>query len=138
MNKQIFRKKSLERVASPEDLNDYLHVTNVGIWVVLSVITVFLIGVIIWSNFASIESYAYGTAQISEGMVIASFNDENVANNVEMGMNLIIGDIVVPIESLGNDSEGKVMAVAYADLPDGNYDIKVGYKQTQIIKMLFN
>ena len=30
MEEQIFRKKSLDRLSSPEQLNDYLHVTSPG------------------------------------------------------------------------------------------------------------
>ena len=42
--KQIFRKKTLERISSPEQLTDYLHVTNPGIWVLFAVI-ILLLGV---------------------------------------------------------------------------------------------
>ena len=31
----VFRKKTLDRIASPEQLTDYLRVTNPGIWVIL-------------------------------------------------------------------------------------------------------
>ena len=41
--KEIFRKKSLERVSSPEQLNDYLHVTSPAVWVVLAAVIVLLI-----------------------------------------------------------------------------------------------
>lgn len=37
---KIFRKESLERISSPEQLTDYLRVTNPGIWIILaSIIT---------------------------------------------------------------------------------------------------
>lgn len=32
MNDKIFRKKSVERMSSPEQLNDYIKVTNPGVW----------------------------------------------------------------------------------------------------------
>lgn len=31
----MFRKEALERISSPEQLTDYLHVTNPGVWAVL-------------------------------------------------------------------------------------------------------
>ena len=31
----VFRKKTLDRISSPEQLTDYLRVTNPGIWVAL-------------------------------------------------------------------------------------------------------
>ena len=36
----IFRKETLERVSSPEQLSDYLRVTNPGIWIVLAAVVV--------------------------------------------------------------------------------------------------
>ena len=33
---ELFRKESVERVSSPEQLSDYLHVTSPAIWVVLA------------------------------------------------------------------------------------------------------
>ena len=44
--KEIFRKKSLERVSSPEHLNDYLHVTSPAVWVVLTSVIGYLFAVI--------------------------------------------------------------------------------------------
>lgn len=35
MSDQIFRKKSLDRISSPEQLNDYIRVANPGIWMIL-------------------------------------------------------------------------------------------------------
>ena len=36
MSDQIFRKKSLDRISSPEQLNDYIRVANPGIWMILA------------------------------------------------------------------------------------------------------
>ena len=40
----LFREKSLERLESPEKLNDYLRVTSRGVWLVLARVIVGLIG----------------------------------------------------------------------------------------------
>lgn len=44
----IFREKNLEALQTPEDLNDYIHVTSPGVWLVLGAVIVLLIGVCIW------------------------------------------------------------------------------------------
>ncbi len=138
MENSLFRKKNIDRISSPEQLSDYLHVTNPGVWITLLSVIVFLLGIFAWSIFASVESYAYGTAEIDRGVISATFDDVKTAENVVPGMNLIIGETVVPVESIGKDNDGNVMAIAHAELPDGLYEIRVGYKQTQIITMLFN
>ena len=38
----VFRKKALERMSSPEQLTDYLCVTNPGIWVLLAAVILLL------------------------------------------------------------------------------------------------
>lgn len=45
MNNQIFRQKSLDRVSSPEQLNDYVRVSNPGVWTILLAVIVLLIGI---------------------------------------------------------------------------------------------
>lgn len=44
----IFRKKSLDRVSSPEQLNDYIKVATPGMWLILLAIVIFLVGMIVW------------------------------------------------------------------------------------------
>lgn len=51
----LFRKKSLERISSPEQLKDYIHVTTPGVWFVLLAITVLLAGVLVWAAFGTME-----------------------------------------------------------------------------------
>ena len=40
MSDQIFRKKSLDRISSPEQLNDYIRVANPGIWMILAAVII--------------------------------------------------------------------------------------------------
>ena len=54
----LFRAKNIERIESPESMNDYLQVTSPGVWLVLSTVIVFLIGVCIWGVFGHIDSTA--------------------------------------------------------------------------------
>ena len=54
MDNSIFRKKSLERISSPESLNDCLHVTSPAVWLILTVVILLLAGMLIWSSVASI------------------------------------------------------------------------------------
>lgn len=47
MNEQVFRKKSVDRVSSPEQLNEYIRVSNPGVWMILAAIIVLLVGAIV-------------------------------------------------------------------------------------------
>ncbi|MBR4656238.1 MAG: hypothetical protein IKO68_06635 [Oscillospiraceae bacterium] len=138
MEQQIFRKESVERVSSPEQLSDYLHVTSPAIWVVLAAIILLLASLFVWSSVTAVESYATGTAEVRSGVLTMTFDDAEKAENVEVGMNVKVGDMVTPVLSVGRDENGGLLAVADAGLPDGSYDARVGYRSTQIINMLFN
>ena len=52
----IFRRKSIERVSSPEQLNDYIRVTNPSMWLVMLAIILLLTGMVIWSIFGTVEA----------------------------------------------------------------------------------
>lgn len=55
MREDIFRKKNLDRINSPESLNDYIRVTNPGVWIVIAALIVLLIGACIWGIYGRIE-----------------------------------------------------------------------------------
>ncbi|MBR2561259.1 MAG: hypothetical protein IKE31_03815 [Eubacterium sp.] len=62
----IFREKSIERIESPEKLNDYLKVTSPAVWIVLAAIIALLVGACIWGALGYIDSTAEA-AVISDG-----------------------------------------------------------------------
>ena len=135
---ELFRKESVERVSSPEQLSDYLHVTSPAIWVVLAAVVLLLASLFVWSSVTAVESYATGRAEVHSGVLTMTFDDAQRAENVTVGMDVKVGELVTPVRSIGRDESGSPIAVAGADLPDGSYDARVGYKSTQIIAMLFN
>ncbi|MCR5486259.1 MAG: hypothetical protein K6F35_01880 [Lachnospiraceae bacterium] len=55
MSESIFREKSIERVSSPEQLNDYIHVSGPSVWLVMAAMIIVLLGVLIWSIFGTVE-----------------------------------------------------------------------------------
>ena len=136
--KQLFRQKTLERVSSPEQLNDYLHVTSPAVWVVLAAVIVLLASLFVWSGVTAVESYATGSAEVRGGVLTVTFDDAEKAENVEVGMNVKVGGVVAPVISVGHNEDGDLLAVASVNLPDGSYEARVGYRSTQIINMLFN
>lgn len=138
MEDSIFRKKSLERIKSPEELNDYLHVTSPAIWLVLGVIIFLLAALFLWSGFTSYESSALGKGTVSGGTITVTFDDENAAANIESGMNVTVGNVTGVISSVGRDSEGRIVALAGINMADGVYDAKVTYKQTRILRLLID
>ena len=56
MNESIFRQKSLERISSPEEIDNYIRVTRPSLWLALGVIILLLAALILWSVTARIEA----------------------------------------------------------------------------------
>lgn len=138
MEQSSTRKESVKRVSSPEQLNDYLHVTSPAIWVVLAAVILLLVSLFVWSSVTAVESYATGRAEVRSGVLTLTFDDAEKAKIVAVGMDVKVGSLTVPVRSIGQDENGNCLAVADADLPDGSYDARVVFRSTQIINMLFN
>ena len=65
MNQQLFRKKSVDKVSSPEQLNEYIRVANPGVWMVLAAIVILLAGVVVWGFIGHLDLFTNCTASHS-------------------------------------------------------------------------
>ncbi len=138
MEGQVFRKKSLERLSSPEELNDYLHVTQPSVWVILTAIILLLAGLFIWSSFTALNSYAVGKGTVRDGVMTIRFEEGVPADQVSPGMRVSVGDADAKIDTVGTDAEGHPVASAAIAIPDGDYVARVCYRHTRIIGLLLN
>ena len=51
----LFRKKAMDRVSSPEDLNEYIKVITPSVWLLLTAIIILLVGMVVWSIAGSVK-----------------------------------------------------------------------------------
>ena len=65
----LFRQKALNRISSPEQLTDYLRVTNPGVWLILTAVMLLLAGLLIWSAVGTLETTAAAAVEILYGHV---------------------------------------------------------------------
>ena len=135
---ELFRKKSIERVSTPEKLNDYLKATSPAVWVALTAIILIIAGAVVWGITTYIHSAAKGTAEVKDGKLVVVFDDPSQASNVKEGLTVKVGGTSSTITSVGMNQEGKIIAVADTTLADGTYTAEVRYKTTQLIKLIFN
>ena len=130
--------QGVRRISSPEQLNDYLKVTNPKIWMLLAAVVLLLVGLLLWGGFTTIESYASGTARAVGGELTVTFDDPVKASRVRPGMEMEVGDVHAEVLTIGTGDDGGLVASARANIPDGSYDVRVGYAATQVISMLLN
>ena len=130
--------QDVRRMSSPEQLNDYLKVTSPKIWLLLAAVVLLIGGLLLWSGFTTIESYATGTARAVGGELTVTFDDAKKAGKVQAGMEMTVGDVQTEILTVGTNENNEIVASAHAKIPDGLYTVRVGYKTTQVLSMLLN
>lgn len=89
MNEQLFRKNSIEKVSSPEQLNDYIRVTNPGVWMVLAAIVILLAGVCAWGVLGHLDT-TIKTVAVAEEKQINLYIKEADIGSVKENMKVII------------------------------------------------
>ena len=52
---ELFRKKSMDRISSPEELNDYIKVTTPSVWLSIAAIVIILVGALVWGTFGTVD-----------------------------------------------------------------------------------
>lgn len=129
----VFREKSITRISSPEDLNEYIRVSNAGVWIMLIAIIIFLVGVIIWAIFGSVYSYQDGSARVNGGVAVVNYvhsQDEEAPTSVK-----IQGTVYPLPESAQSTSSVLKFDVL---LEDGTYDCRVITRQYHPISFVLN
>lgn len=93
MQNKLFNKSSMERISSPEKLNDYIQVANPGVWLILGAVILFLAGVLTWGIFGSVST-TYTARGVASGGSIICYVNANEEIRVEKGMQAAVsGDM---------------------------------------------
>ena len=90
MNNSLFREKSIQKVQSPDNLNEYIRVSNPGIWILLVSIAFLLLGLCIWGCFGQLRTVISVEATCENGVVSCLLPDDNAAG-VQPGMTAELG-----------------------------------------------
>lgn len=85
MNKHLFKKSSMDKVSSPEQLQDYVKVANPGLWMVISAIVILLAGVIAWGFIGKIAT-TMSTAIVTDDGKSVIYVGESDVEKIDVGM----------------------------------------------------
>lgn len=129
----VFRKKTLERINSPEHLTEYLHVTNPGIWAVLAAVILLLAGILAWAAIGTLETTLEATVVVEEhtAKIVPAG-----AESLSAGMPLRIAGQEFMIDAAETDEYGRTTGTADVALPDGTYNGVVVVERTHPIDFL--
>lgn len=157
MNDMIFRKKSIDRMSSPEQLNDYIKVTNPGVWMVLAAIAILLAGICVWGIFGKLETKLTVAAESRAGQTVLYIKEDNISS-LKKDMTVTIGDASYAIVSVsaepisvteeigeyarrtGNLSIGEWVYFVKIDkaLPEGVYTAQIVVDSVSPLHFVFN
>ncbi|MBR5341709.1 MAG: hypothetical protein IK151_07275 [Erysipelotrichaceae bacterium] len=135
MQKEIFRKKSIERISSPEELNNYLRVTNPNIWVLLVAVILLLGGLMVWASVGTLETRANGIATVKSNELTVTVSGSK-AENITEGMEVEINGNRAVLNKVDTDEYGRAIGSAIMNVPDGKYEAEVIIESIKPIKFL--
>jgi hypothetical protein len=102
MGNELFRKKSMDKISSPDQLTDYIRVTNPGVWMVLAAILILLMGTCVWGVFGRLET-RLSVAAVSNGEAIICYVPEENAGSVKVGMPIVIDGVEYTINQIADE-----------------------------------
>ena len=142
MEKQVFRKKSVERISSPEQLRDYMRVTTPGTWMVLTAVILLLAGLIVSSALVNVESTIPGQAVVDEdGMLMQIELPLSQKSLVSPGMVVRVSDREAKVDMVFQAEDAlQVLAELPEDgekLAPGTYDARIITETVTPISFLF-
>ena len=132
-NKTVFRKKTLDRISSPEQLTSYLRVTNPGIWALLAAVILLLAGIFAWAAVGTLETSAPAVVIVEDHTAqIVPAGGERLS----AGMPLRVAGQETVIAAANADEYGRSVGTAALELPDGVYEGAVVVEQTRPLDFL--
>ena len=155
-NNTVFRDKSIERISSPEQLNDYIKLSNPGVFLILGAIIIILAGACIFGIAGHMDSSVPGVTISDNGNVTCLVKKEYGDRFTEnMYVKLPDGEYGVSLRDarpeavsdntdsyalfVGNIQPGEWVYVIDVDgsIPDGVYDTRLVTERISPIRFLF-
>lgn len=157
MENRLFRKSSIERVSSPEQLNDYIKVANPGVWMLLAAVVLLLAGVCVWGIFGRLDTKIPTAGMCMDGTFTCYVTEEKVGN-IKSGMTVhvdgssfMVSEVSAkPVEvddemdrylmHLGGFFEGEWLYEITADagIPDGTYKAEIVTESVSPMSFILN
>lgn len=126
MDESIFRKKSIERIQSPDDLTQYIKVAEPGVWLLIIAVVSILTGFLVWGVFGTVETRVHTSAVVNAGQATCQTVLDN-ETDYYVGMPVYIADKVYYASEIIPDYRNTRVTLLI------NTDIKNGVYQAEIV-----
>ena len=133
MANDLFRKKSLDTIKSPDQLNDYVRVANPGVWLILCAVVVLLVGFCVWGIFGQIKTTVPAQITVDGGKIICAVDGD--IDKIEVGMTVEAGDTNGVVKSVDTESG---LAEIDISLSNGVYEGEIVTESIAPLSFVFN
>ena len=139
MNEELFRKKSLDKVKSPESLDDYIQIANPGVWMIIISVIILLIGACIWGAFGHVDSIIETVVKVDDQSISCSITKEDISS-VMVGMTVKVGDYELKISSIDQETSTGYSCILTSEqhIENGFYTGKIVLKSMKPFSFIFN
>lgn len=139
MKEEIFRQKSLQRLKSPENLDDYIKVSNPSVWVLLASVIILLAGACVWGFYGRINSILRTRVYAEKGVVVCYISDNDIFS-VKKDMIVCFENYKAAITEIGQkENQGYACILQTSQtVPDGFYDGKIVISSIKPISFILN
>lgn len=139
MDNELFRKKSLSKIKSPENIDDFIRVSNPGVWLLLISVVMLLIGMCLWGILGHIDSITETTVFVEDGYIICNVSEDTAAS-VMAGMNVKFDNYeAVVCEFAAKEADNCYYILQSKDtIPNGVYAGKIIISTEKPISFVIN
>lgn len=139
MDNELFRKKSLDKIKSPDNIDDFIRVSNPGVWLLIVSVIMLLLGMCLWGFWGHVDS-TIGTTVYVENGTIFCYVPEEMATSVKTGMTVKFEDYEAVVGDFWEKEADDYYYVLQSEekIPNGLYDGKIVISTTKPISFVLN
>ncbi|WMJ83969.1 hypothetical protein ACS3UN_12865 [Oscillospiraceae bacterium LTW-04] len=144
MNRSLFRKSSIQRISAPEQLNDYIRVSNPSAFLVLGAIIILFVSLITWGIMGSLPT-SIATVGIVKDEKLLCYVPSDEAAKINVGMSVKMrNDVIGTVRSISRiPMSAEEVAVAIdsdyivnvLSLSDWNTEVKIDTPEPDVDKI---
>ena len=153
MDHSVFRQKSMERITSPEQMNDYIRVSNPSVWMLLAAVIVLLIGVCVWGAFGHLDTVVQTGGICEDGRLTVYLSESDFAKldgdailSVGEAEYAVVSDVagapthpyLLHLIGLSAGDWAHALSAEAPDLKDGVYTVSVIIERVRPLDFVLN
>lgn len=136
MKEELFRKKSLDKIKTPESLNDYVQVSNPGVWLLLAAVVLLLVGAFLWGTYGYVENTVQVEVLASDGEFYCLIPE---GAEIQAGMTVKMDGSQGTVVDIAVSERGLIGVIDAKPIPaDGVYSAEIVTERIHPISFVLN